>query len=148
MKLKKLLALLLSVLMLVSLAACGSSDKDKDDDKKEKEKANAAIEEYVDENKDELLEAMEESFATSSGMTCTSDIEVKGDGFIITININELDDVEDDVKDSLQEAYDSMDSTFEDMLEDLQTELEEIEYFEIEVCDVDGDVLATIHAGE
>ena len=172
MKMKKLLALLLAILMMASLVACGSSDKDDKDDKKKEDssyndkdkdndedededegkketgKQNASIQSYINANKDELLESMEDSFATSSGLTCTSDIEVIGNGFVIYININELDDVDKATKDAMQDAYDALDSTFEGMLDSLKTELEEIEYFEIQVCDVDGDVLATIHAGE
>ena len=174
MKMKKLLALLLAILMMASLVACGSSDKDDKDDKKKEDssyndkdkdndededededegkketgKQNASIKSYINANKDELLESMEDSFATSSGLTCTSDIEVIGNGFVIYININELDDVDKATKDAMQDAYDALDSTFEGMLDSLKTELEEIEYFEIKVCDVDGDVLATIHAGE
>lgn len=172
MKMKKLLALLLAILMMASLVACGSSDKDDKDDKKKEDssyndkdkdndedededegkketgKQNASIKSYINANKDELLESMEDSFATSSGLTCTSDIEVIGNGFVIYININELDDVDKATKDAMQDAYDALDSTFEGMLDSLKTELEEIEYFEIQVCDVDGDVLATIHAGE
>ena len=131
---KRILALTLTVLMVFALVACGSS------------KNNEKVEKYVEENKAELISTMEESFATSSGMTCSSSVEVEGSGFIITIKINELDDVDSDTKEQMQTAYDAMDGTFKDALEMMQSELPELEYFEVEVCEKDGDLIATIHA--
>ena len=90
---------------------------------------------------------MEQAFAKSSGMTCDSSIKVEGMGFIIKININELEDVDSSIKAQLQSTYDSMSSTFEPLLEQMQTELAELEYFEIDVCDKNGDLLATVVAG-
>jgi len=108
--------------------------------------ASSSIEEYVEENKDIILGSMEESFTESSGMTCTSDIEVAGNGFIIYININELDDIDDDTKELMQEAYDGMESVWDLMLESMQSEVAELEYIEICVCEGDGDIIATIRA--
>jgi len=137
---KKIIALVLALVLSLSLVACGGSTV-------EKKVENAAIAAYVEANKADLLASMEDSFATSSGMTCTSDIKVEGMGFIITININELDDVDADTKDLLQETYDSMDALFEGALETMQQDLPSIEYFQVLVCEVDGDLLATVTAG-
>ena len=111
-------------------------------------KSNQKIVNYINLNKADLLEGFESSFASSSGMTCTSDVEVIGMGFVITININELENVDSSTKAQLQSTYDSMSSTFEPLLDQMQTELPELEYFEIDVCDKNGDLLATIVAGE
>ena len=110
--------------------------------------AEQKVAEYVRENKDDLLAAMEQSFAASSELTCTSSIKAEGRGFIIRININEFDNLEDSVKQTLQEAYDQMGDYFDQALATMQTELPEIEYFEVVVCEVDGDELAVIHAGK
>ena len=180
---KKILLMLLSCLLILSMAACGNdsdSNKDKKDkDSKDKQEismdldidaddldiddfngGNAVtvtpgsssdiekIKNFIEENEDELLGAMEESFATSSGMTCTSSIKVEGNGFIIKININELDNIDAETKQAMKDAYDSMDSTFDALLDNMKTELPELEYFEIDVCEKDGDLLAPIVVGD
>ena len=138
---KKVLSLILVAVLCLSLVACGGK-------KQESSGPNAAVVEFVNENKSELLESMEESFATSSGMTCKSDIEVIGSGIVISININELDNIPKETKDFMQETYDAMSGTFEGMLSDLQKEIPEVTFMQINVCEKDGDVLATIKAGK
>ena len=138
---KKVLSLILVAVLCLSLVACGGK-------KQESSGPNAAVVEFVNENKSELLESMEESFAASSGMTCTSDIEVVGSGIVISININELDNIPKETKDLMQEVYDAMSGTFEGMLSDLQKEIPEVTFMQINVCEKDGDVLATIKAGK
>lgn len=138
---KKVLSLILVAVLCLSLVACGGK-------KQESSGPNAAVVEFVNENKSELLESMEESFATSSGMTCTSDIEVVGSGIVISININEFDNIPKETKDLMQEVYDAMSGTFEGMLSDLQKEIPEVTFMQINVCEKDGDVLATIKAGK
>ena len=138
---KKVLSLILVAVLCLSLVACGGK-------KQEGSGPNAAVTKFVNENKSELLESMEESFATSSGMTCTSDIEVIGSGIVISIKINELDNIPKETKDLMQEVYDAMSGTFEGMLSDLQKEIPEVTFMQINVCEKDGDVLATIKAGK
>ena len=111
--------------------------------------AEKKVADYINENKAELLESFESSFASSaSGLTCTSSLSVSGRGFTISVNINELSNLSADMKQTLQETYDTMDSTFESLLDQMQLELPELEYFTIKVCDKYGDVLATIKAGD
>ena len=109
---------------------------------------NEAILAYVEANREDMISTMEYTFATSSGLTCTSDIEVIGNGFVIYIYINELSNVDQYTKNQLQAAYDQMGEYFNTLLEMLQHELPEVEYFDVWVCDVNHDVLAIIHAGE
>jgi len=108
----------------------------------------SSISEYIEENKESLIAAFESSFSQSSGMSCKSDITVKGNGFIIEIRIQELSNVDDDTKELLQETYDSMSSTFDTLLESLQAMVPDLEYFRMDVCDKYGDLLATILIGE
>jgi len=130
---KKILALVLAAIMMFSLVACGSDA--------EAEKKVAA---YVEKNRAALIQSMESSFATTSGMTCKTSIEVEGCGFSMYVRINELDNVPESVKDKMQDSYDAMDSYFESMLNAMQKELPELEYWNIYVCEKDGDVLASI----
>ena len=99
-------------------------------------------------NKVALLSATEESFATSAGMTCTSNIELVGTGLVITININELEDVSQETKDQLQTSYNSMSAEFEGLLAQLQTEIPQLTSLTIVVGDKDGNPLASISAGQ
>lgn len=131
---KKVYSALLALVLVFALCSCAAtSPTDK-------------VKAYIEANETELLEAFEGSFTESSGMTCTSDITVEGAGFIVTININELNDVDESVKTTLQSSYDSIQSTWDGMLSDMQTELPELEYFEFRICEVDGDLLATVRA--
>ena len=99
------------------------------------------------EHKAELLSSMEQSF-TAAGMSCDTDIEVKGMGIVISVNIDGLDDVPAEQKAQMKEAYDSMSSVFESSLELMQKDLPELEYYQVDVCEEDGDLLATVVAGD
>ena len=142
MKLKKLLALLLSVILLLSLAACGS-DSDDDDDSKDS-KANAKVEAFVEEQGDAFVSSLEESFAGTSGMTCNSTIEAEGDGIIVKIKVNELEDVPQETKDVLQESMDGIKGTLKQALEELQREVPELKSMKLYICDKSGDELAKV----
>ena len=141
---KKIIALTLALVLSLGLIACGASTPAPVETKAK----NAEIIEFVEKNKSELLKTMEESFATSSGMTCTSDIYVEGMGFVIVLNISEFDDLDDASKAMLQQIYDAMSGTFDSALATMQQELPDLEYFEIQICDTDGDLIATIVAGD
>ena len=162
---KKLLALTLILALAMSMAGCcclstltapkkdtsassGSLIEAIPDVMMPTEEENAALVEYIDANRDMILSSMEESFAGSSGMTCTSDIYVEGMGFVIVLNISEFDDLDDASKAMLQQIYDAMSGTFDSALATMQQELPDLEYFEIQICDTDGDLIATIVAGD
>ena len=68
-------------------------------------------------------------------------------GFIISININELNDIDQNTKDQMQSTYDGMGDTFVGLLTALQQMVPSLEYYTILVNEVDGDNLATITAG-
>lgn len=146
---KKIFAFLLAALMVLSLTACSwptlLTDPDLGDILgTEPEAKNPALVAYLEKDGDTILSSMESSFAGSSGMTCTSSIEVVGDGFEIYININELEDVPAETKETMQELYDDMDTYWDLALTSMQTEIPELEYVKVFVCEKDGDVLATI----
>lgn len=155
---KKLLALLLALVMVLSLCACGMDDDRNSENpdsntvsESETEEIteptnNAAVESYIANNREVLLSSMEESFATSSGMTCTSTIEAEGDGFVITMKINELEDVDAAAKAQMQSAYDQSMEVFNQALTMMQNDVPELKYYKVLVCEKDGDLLAEIHA--
>lgn len=133
---KKVLSLILVAVLCLSLVACGDSS------------AESKVASYVNKYGDDFRAGMEETFAGTSGMTCRSSIKAVGTGIVVDMIINELEDVSQDVKDAMQDAYDSMDSEFEAILETIQEEVPEVTYLKINVCEKDGDVMATMKAGK
>ena len=131
---KKLLAILMVVLMVFSFAGCMFS---KDN----------AVKTYVEAHREELITSFEQGVA-SSGMECTSDIKVDGNGFILDVNFADLEDVPQETKDAMQSAYDSLESTFDEMLKELQGQIPEREYFTININEKDGDLIASFTAGK
>ena len=100
---------------------------------------------YINLNKAELINSFESAF-TSSGMTCSTTIDVEGTGFILTVCINELDNLTADQKSMMQSTYDSMSDTFSASLDMMQTDIPELTYYKVIVCEGDGDYIATITA--
>ena len=170
---KKALALILALALCLALAACGSSQPAATNAPAETtapvettlpiETTEAPVETtaapteaddlailnaWLLLNKSTLQRSMEQSFATSAGMTCTSDIELVGTGLVITININELADVSQETKDQLQTGYNSLSAEFEGLLAQLQTEIPQLTSLTIVVGDKDGNPLASLSAGQ
>ena len=135
---KKLLAIVLCLVFCLSLVACGGNTASD----------SAKVAKYINENKDELISAMESSFSATSSMGCEVDVKAVGNGMVIDVNIAGFDNVPDEQKELLQSTYDSMSSTFETMLDNLQSEVPEFGYITINVNEEDGDNLATISAGK
>ena len=109
---------------------------------------NSKIVSWFNANKNTLINSFESGFTnSSSGLTCNSTAKVEGMGFVITVKINELENLDAATKKNLQDTYDEMDATFEESLEMMQTELPELEYYEVIVCDKNGDKLAVVVAG-
>ena len=132
---KKLLSILMVLVMVFALAACTSEDV-----------ANAKFQAYINAHGDELVESMEQSFASSSGLTCTSSIEAKDGGLVITLNINELDNVDEEIKNQMQEGFNSVQGSFDVLLDDLQEEVPEAKHLTLKICEKDGDLIAKIVA--
>lgn len=133
---KKLLAIMLALVLCFSLAACGSD--------------NSAIVDYVEENEEELVSSFEAAFTMGAGgmLTCDSSVEVEGMGFIITIKINELEDLDADTKAQIKEGIEATGSGYDSLIEQMQEELPDLEYFELVICEKDGDEIATVTVGE
>ncbi len=136
---KKVLSLVLAFVMLCSLVACSTSTSSNRNSSK-----NPEIVAYMEKNEDDLIDAFEDSFAASSGMTCRCTWEVKGDGLIFNVRITELEDLSEEEKEIMQDAYDDADSMFEGTLEAMQTDIPSLEYLKINICEKGGDLIATI----
>lgn len=145
---KKVLSLILVLVVLCSFAACSNPETNGPSEDPNAAKY-AKVADYVEKNRQDLLDSFVSNFTSSgAGLTCTADITASKDGFVITVKIEQFDDLADDVKAQLQAAYDAQDSFFEASLETMKEELPELGYYTIRVCDKDGELLATINAGD
>lgn len=108
--------------------------------------AEEKIEEYVDANEYELIRQFESGF-TTSGLTCETEIEAVGTGFVIDVVINEFVDLTEEMKTNLQITYDSMSETFETALKTMQQELPEMTYYTVNVRAKNGEIAAVVTAG-
>lgn len=129
---KKLSAILLVIVMLLTLVACG------------KDEPNPAIVAYMNKNGDAMISSMEQGFSQSSGMTCKANYEVIGNGIVINLNINELDNVDSETKAQMQTMCDALGGSLKLLLPSMQAEIPELEYFTMNICEVDGEVVASI----
>ena len=136
---KKFLSLLMVLVLAISLVACGDSEGEAMSPEAKK------VADFVNAHRAELLESFESSF-TSSGLTCTSSIRASGTAFIIDVNVNELYDLDAETKAQLQSTFDSMDGVFDQLLPLMQQDLPELTAFTINICDRDGNQLASITA--
>ena len=130
---KKFLAVMLTLALMIGLVACGGSDADA-----------KKVADYVAANEATLKSSMETSFASSSGLTCTSTIKTEGCKIVLDININEWQDIDASIKSQLQATYDAMDSYFDAAFDLMQKDLPEMDAFIVNVCEKDGDVVATV----
>ncbi len=106
----------------------------------------SAVEEYINKNKEYLINAMESSLA-SSGMECKTSIEVIGNGFIITLKMVGVDNIDASAKAQMQSSLNQMQDYYDSLLSAMQLELPELEYLVYELCEEDGDFLADVTAG-
>ncbi len=156
---KKLLSLLLTLILCLSLSACIISLDNDDDDKPQKapvtevdntpkpdDKKLKNIEKYLEKNKEQILSGLESGFTSSSSYTCKTDIKIIDYGFVVTFKINEIENADDTLKATMQKTYDTMDSYFENFFTTFRKEIPELEYLKFVICDKNGDVLATVNA--
>lgn len=137
--LKKLGLLMFVFVMMLSFSACGGSDKDVPGTTAEK----TEVELYVEENGEELI-ADFESGLKSSGLTCESTVEGKGNEIILTTNIDQLDNLTDDQKEQMQDMFDDMNSEMKAGFSGVEKELPTLERISFNICEKDGDEVADI----
>lgn len=102
---------------------------------------------FVEERGQALLDEKAETFVTSLGLSCEKSIEAVGCGFVMTFKICEMEEVSDRQKKIQQAEYDKRQAEIDSMLFAYQEELSLIEYFQINICDKYGNVVAVLKAG-
>lgn len=104
------------------------------------------VADYVAANESMLITAFETGF-TSSGLTCSTTAKAEGTGIILTINVNELDNLAAEQKTVMQTTFDQMAPSLSANLAEIQKEIPELDYIKVNVCEKDGDHVATINVG-
>jgi len=171
---KKLLAIVLCLAMCFVFVACGDNDgKNTNWGNNNNGDTTNAVENVISENVDELnpsvqvsvpnttqtdaqkfvdeqgeafLSELESGFVATAGTGCSSSIVANGNGVLITIKINGVNNVTAEEKATMQSAYDASSATFSAALSSLRTEYPGISSLTINVCEEDGDLLAVISA--
>ena len=91
-----------------------------------------------------FLDGLEQGFSSTSNMTCNSTIEAKGNGIVVKMLINELENVSQSDKAAMQDTMPSMASDLKPALDTLKTIVPELQFMELHICEKDGDILASI----
>ena len=138
---KRILALLLAVVMVVGLVACGNKDEDKKTGDNAAPANNPKIEAFVKEQGQTFVDGVAQGFS-SSGMTCKATIEAKGEGILVKICIDGVDNVPEENKTAMQENIESTATALSSSLAALKNEVPEIQFMELHLCEQDGDLLA------
>ena len=172
---KKLLAIVLTLVFCLSLVACGG-DKESTEDAvsdlvnsfiddvndtlntdsqiqaslptnsdAENSSAADAVAEYVAENKDDYIDGLMAGFEESN-INVTGDLIAKGTGVIFNVNFEDLDAVTADEKANVQANLDSMQASFDAVLAEMKAECAEITSITVNYCEFDGDVIGSIVA--
>ena len=106
----------------------------------------SSVEAYVETNREVLAESMKAMF-TANGTAGEVTVEAEGNGIVITILMQGIDNITDAQKAEIQANYDAMKPTLDTMLPAMQTDLPALQYFSYRVCEQDGDLLATLTIG-
>ena len=138
---KKILALLLAVVMVVGLVACGNKDEDKKSGDNAAPANNPKIEAFVKEQGQAFVDGVAQGFS-GSGMTCKSSIEAKGEGVLVKIRIDGVDNISEEDKTAMQQNIDATGASLSSALATLKTAVPEIQFMELHLCEQDGDLLA------
>ena len=138
---KKVIAWILSCLLVLSLAACAAEPPAPTEPANDPD-----VEAYVKKYGIVITQNLAQDFAYSMDRTCTTEIKVVGTGYVVDLYIQEIQDATQEEKDQLQARYDSLNSVFLGRLEKQQEDVPTLTYFTINLRDVNGALLATIHA--
>ena len=129
---KKLLALLLAVLMIFAFVAC-SSEPD----------TSNKVEEYIETNKETIISSVKKGLGNAD-LACTHSIVADGNGFVVNINFNDMDNLTPEDKIAYQAGYNSLRTEFENMLATWRKGFPELGYVKFNMCEKDGDIIYTI----
>ena len=125
---KRFIALLLAMVLVVALVACGNKDK---------------VKKFVDKYGEEFSAGVAEGFS-SSGMTCKATMTAKDDGVVVKIRVDNLDDVDATTKAAVQSSLSASTASFKESLTEIQKKESAVKFMELQLCEEDGDLIAKV----
>lgn len=98
---------------------------------------------FVEENGEDFISGFEESF-NASGQTCKCKLSVKGTTLVIDCLVNEWNDFTSEQKKIVQEAYDETKAELTEQFKPIKSLAPTLTNVVFNICEADGDVLATL----
>lgn len=135
---KKALSIVMVLLMIFAFAACGSDDKSDSNSGG----GQTEVEKYFAGQEDTIAEGIESGLEAQFG-ECEAIVKVKGNGLTVDCKIMKLSNVDEDIKAQMQEKADQMESMLDNSVAQIRNELEDFEYYTVNICDASGNVLAS-----
>ena len=125
---KKLVAILLAVVLVLGLVACSKEAK---------------VEKFVKEHGQEFSDGVAQGFS-SSGMSCKATMEAKGDGIVVKICVDQFDDIDASTKAIAQANLNNTVSSLQPSLKAIQEKESAVQFMEVHLCEADGDLIAKV----
>ena len=144
-KMSRILCVVLAFAMVLAFAACGKKEA-ANNDTVNNDTVNNEVADFVKENKAALVESFETNFEESSGLDADCSVSAKGNSIAFKVCLEDVDDIPEEAKAQMQEGFDAIQDEFASEFEDVKEELGSVESIIIDVCEEDGDLLASIEA--
>ena len=130
---KKALCILLSLLFVFSLTACGGED----------EQPKETLSQYAEKNKDSLIGVFH-YYIRESNLTSKSELRVEDKTIVMDFRVYEFDNLSDDEKYRIQRSFTDISSEVEKKYEKYAEEALGLEKIIINILETDGDSVASI----
>lgn len=144
---KNFMCLFLVVILTLGLVACSGVKNDEPTpvNSNESVKDDPELVAFIEEQGDDFVSAFEESFQQSSGgMKCNATIEVEGTGLVVECRIKGLNNVPKETKTMLQQTYDAEKETLKEGFVIIKSIVPSFTSVNFNVCEEDGDLLASV----
>lgn len=140
--LKRISCLALVVLLVLSFAACTKNNESSNTSFVEND---PGLEKLVNEQGDSFEALFEESFSsTSGGLECDCKLSVKGTTLVLDNLVENINDVPEETKEEMQAAYEEAKDELAEGFKPIKTEAPGMSEVIFNVCEEDGDVIASV----
>lgn len=137
---KKLLALFFALVMCLGLMGCQPAVDDYYENPETK--PTGAVGDYVRAHQYEIIEAFKNKF-TEQNISCWISLTPEANSFTVKTYFNGMDGADAETKASIQQSLEDAESELNEGLYEIQAELPELEFYTMEICEEDGDLLAS-----
>ena len=139
---KRLSCLILAVAFVFCFAACGGNDSTGNNGSANDPK----LEKFVESQGATFEKSFEDSFKSSSGgLNCDCKLSVDGTKLIVDCLVEGIDDVPSETKDEMQKAYEATKDQLSEAFKPIKDEVSNLSEVTLNICESDGDVIATIN---